>query len=258
MNSSTNKSKSKTKKETKTETENTKNKKNILLRASSIKEIHDPTLKKDIIIFIKNDKRKIFDDSFLNSSEIINFFSNSENDLNDDSFFIANKKQKLIEKKEKKEKISDFLLFKLDFIEPNCLILENDFCFEEILRTKLIQAKEIKYPSMSLTHLDNLKIPFPEINEEALIYKIYYKMEIDFKRIELFGKFEFINFQIKSKKREDLLDFVNNKQYENKLKENKILKKKLITLEDKFNLFVGINIKKINNDTYIITYNYAN
>jgi hypothetical protein len=204
---------------------------------------------------------------------MINFFTKSEDDSNDISFISNNshlkeqekkeqekKEKKEKEKKKKKEKniiIKDFL-FKLDKLDPNCLILENDFCFEEILRTKLIQSKLRKFPSITLTHLDILKIPFPDVEQEDLLFKIYYKEEIHYKKFELYGKFEFKNFHIECKKREDILNFVNNKKFEKEMNQTNILKKKLVISQvNNNNLFLGINIKIIANGRYLITYNYA-
>ena len=59
---------------------------------------------------------------------------------------------------------------------PNLFISEDDMFFEEILRNKLLEEAKLKFSIMSLTHLDNLKVPFPEDNEN-LDYKKYYKIK---------------------------------------------------------------------------------
>ena len=108
-----------------------------LKRATSIIEKTEPITNVNTLVFLKNEKNKKFGDSFLDISEMLDFFDRPED--NDNSFIMEDKKEK-----EKIKKIIEIPKLSIELKEPNTYISADDICFEEILR-KTIEFDKFKY-----------------------------------------------------------------------------------------------------------------
>jgi len=221
-----------------------------LKRATSIIEKTEPITNVNTLVFLKNEKNKKFGDSFLDTSEMLDFFDSPED--NDNSFIMEDKREKEKNKKTYKIKYSKL---SLEIKEPDSFISEDDIFFEEILRKKIIQEKQLKNNSLNLTHLEVLQVPFPE-DPKDIKNKKKYELYINALKRELQGKFKIKDFVIKHEKKEDIISFVNKKE-SNKNEENFLLKRKLSTNNEKKNLFIGISINKVDQENYYIIYLYA-
>jgi len=142
--------------------------------------------------------------------------------------------------------------FSLSTIEETTrYIKEDDLFFEEKLRKKLLEREKKLFSLTSLTHLDILKIPFPN-NPEDLNFKKYFENFIKEIKRETKGNFLLGNIHIEIKKTEEITLFVNDNDRDYFINDKL---EKLDIYEDYG--YLGINIKKFDEENYYILYLYA-
>ena len=213
-----------------------------LKRASSVLEKNEPDSKGNTITFINKTNIINHEDLSLFDEEY------QENIYKENSFILEDRKNE--KDSEQKTKNS---IFKEE--GPNLFITEDDIFFEEILRNKLLEEAKLKFSIKSLTHLDNLKVPFPEDNENLDNLK-FYKNNIEKIERKLEGKFILRKLFIKLIRKEDILSFINKEEGLNNEGKN-LVQFRRFSEGDIMNLFVGINIKKRNKENYSISYMFA-
>lgn len=192
-------------------------------------------------------KSKIFYDSDLSVSNasdfsIINYtFSFMEKDKNEKSSkFSKDNSFNDKEQKEKKDKDNEPFFS----IIPSIKNLEN--FHEKSLWEKVLKNAAMKYTNKKLVHKNCLIIPFPE-NSQKFIYMNYFNSEIEKKLEKLENKYIIVDFIFKKESIEEIINFNYKRQ------EFRNVKK----IERTGKLYIGINMKKFDEESYYVTYMIA-
>ena len=225
----------------------------VLGRASGITELDTPNSKGENFTFKeikKKDKNHQINKLVIRLDE---FLENVENYSPENSFDFTDKLNK------KKEFSKFYLEEKIEFIEKNNFINENDLFFDEILRVKILEKIKKKYSILKLVHLDILKIPTPS-DLEFLKNPKYFAYYINEIKNKIEGNFCVGNFCFEICKKEDLITLVNKKDLEiddtvtfDLGMMDMSIDRKIIREE----IFVGIRIIKVSEEIYYIYYLYA-
>ena len=129
-------------------------------------------------------------------------------------------------------------------------ISKKNFEFEEIFRKKLLASMQFEYFSnMELIHLNELMIPFPEENDLDKIQNDEYLNKCIKEINEKFDGKLFVNkFHMNITSKENVIEFISYKDNEDKINESFYFEE---------NCYIGINIKIINDNTYVVYFLYA-
>jgi len=127
-----------------------------------------------------------------------------------------------------------------------------DAAFEIAFRNKLIISMKLENNILNIIHSEGLKVPFPEDDEkiEDLDYlnNCIEKIKMQFK-----GKLKITRFHVDSSPIDRVNSFVE-KAFENENSDESI---KFSSNNEKNNIYVGINFKRVKDENYLIYYLWA-
>jgi hypothetical protein len=124
--------------------------------------------------------------------------------------------------------------------------------FYEELKEKLMKSAQLEnFPKSKLIHLKELMIPFPEENDlDKITDDNYLHSCIEEINSKFNGKYYIDKFHVDTASKENVNKYMSFNELENE-HENELY------FNSGDNIYIGINIKLLNNETYVIYYLYA-